>query len=113
LVLAIALAAPTVWDNWLKGQPVTFSFLALALTGWLVARGRDRWAALAALGTLVQPQIGLAVCLSLALWRPRTRLTLLASFVVLLGASLLTLSPLTMLEYVRYVLPLHAVSEAA
>lgn len=113
LVLAIALAAPTVWDNWLKGQPVTFSFFALALAGSLVARGRDRWAALAALGTLLQPQIGLAVCVSLALWRPRTRLTLLAGFAALIGASLIAVSPSILIEYVRDVLPLHAASEAA
>lgn len=113
LLLAIALAAPTVWDNWLKGQPVTFSFLALALAGSLVARGRDRWAALAALGTLVQPQIGLAVCISLALWRPRSRLTLFAGFIALIGASFVTLSPSVLIEYVRDVLPLHAASEAA
>jgi hypothetical protein len=113
LILAVALAAPTVWDNWLKGQPVTFSFLALALAGLLVARGRDRWAALAALGTLVQPQVGLAVCVSLALRRPRTRLSLTAGFAVLIGASVVALSPSILIEYVRDVLPLQARSEAS
>jgi hypothetical protein len=101
LLIVIALAAPTVWDNWLKGQPVPFSFFALTACGLLLARGRERWAAVAALGTLVQPQIGLAVCAALALWRPRTRLTIVARRCAALAvASLVAVSPGTIVEYV-------------
>jgi hypothetical protein len=112
LLIVIALAAPTVWDNWLKGQPVPFAFFALALAGLLLTQGRERWAAVAALGTLVQPQIGVAVCAALFLWRPRARLTLALGFVVLAAASVAAVSPSTIGEYFANVLPLQAQSEA-
>lgn len=112
LLLVVALSAPTVWDNWLKGQPVPISFLAIVLSGYFLTKGRDRSAALAALGSLIQPQIGLAVCASLFLWRPRSRMLLTVSGALLIAVSIAAVSLPTAVEYVSEVLPLHAQSEA-
>jgi hypothetical protein len=111
-LLVIALAAPIVWDNWMKGQPVPFAFLALTSAALLLAGGRDRWAAVAALGTLLQPQFGLAVCGGLFLWRPRARVPLALGAAVLAIACFAAVSPATLVDYARHVLPLQAASEA-
>ncbi len=112
VLIVIALAAPLVWDNWMKGQPVPFAFLALTGAALLLAGGRDRWAAVTALGTLLQPQFGLAVCGALFLWRPRARVPLAIGAVALGIACVAAVSPATLADYVRHVVPLQAGSEA-
>jgi hypothetical protein len=110
LVVAYALA-PIAWIVLLLGQSVILILAALSATAFFLECGRDRCAALCACPMMVDPHLGLPVCLALFLLRPRTRLTLLA------GAALVVIFSLTVVpwslttEYVSQVLPLHAMSE--
>lgn len=111
-VLVIALLAPLAWLNVRLGQVIPLTFLAVVLCGYLLHKGHDRWATIAALGTMLHPQLGLAICASLFVWKPKTRIPLLIGAGVL-GAVALWTFPLPILaEYLLSVLPIHARSEA-
>jgi hypothetical protein len=75
--------------------------------------GRDGAAALCAALTLIDPHLGLPLCVALAVWRPKTRLLLAASLAALAAVSLRSGGLALNVEYVRVVLPLHAMAEAA
>ncbi len=62
---------------------------------------------------MAEPHLGLPVCLSLAIWAPATRVTLVAAAVAFASISLIALGPAANLEYFTSVLPAHALSEAA
>ncbi|MEO6836225.1 MAG: glycosyltransferase 87 family protein [Candidatus Tumulicola sp.] len=95
------------------GEIVPPAIAAICACAYFAWRGRAWAAALAAAAAMIEPHLGLPVCVALALWSPPTRLPLGISFAVLAGASLLTLGPATNLEYFTSVLPAHALSEAA
>jgi hypothetical protein len=110
--LVIAAIAPSAWDNLVKGQPVPFVFLAILVAGYAVRCGRPQLAVIAAAATMLEPHIGLPVCIALFIGEPRTRGTLAATALALGGISVAVLSAPITWEYVRHVLPLHAASEA-
>jgi hypothetical protein len=62
---------------------------------------------------MIEPHLGLPVCVALVVWAPPTRIALGISFGVLAAVSLLAIGPATNLEYFASVLPAHALSEAA
>jgi len=95
------------------GQVAPIAVAAIAVAAWLVREGRDEWAAAAAAVAMIEPHIGLPLCASLFFWRARTRLPLLGFAVLCVVASVLTAGVPISLEYVRGVLPAHAVSEIA
>ena len=66
---------------------------------------------LAALCTLLEPHLGLAVCLGLFVLEARTRLLLIAGGVLLASVSLLAMPFDQVMQYVRVILPAHAASE--
>jgi hypothetical protein len=95
------------------GQTVPVVCAATVAAAFLLARGRERAAALAGALTLFEPHLGVPVCLALFIARPRARLPLAACG---LGFALLSLAVLGVaanLEYFRDVLPAHALSEIA
>ncbi len=95
----------------LLGQPVPIVCAGIVATAFLVSRGHDRAAALAATLAMFEPHLGLPVCFALFIARPRARAILL-----LCGAGLVLISAALLgtdlnVEYLRDVLPAHALSE--
>ena len=93
------------------GQIVPLICAATVTAAFFVARGRDRAAALAASFAMLEPHLGLPVCLALFIARPRARAVLVGcgALCALLSVALLGLD--ANIEYVRDVLPAHALSE--
>jgi len=83
---------------------------AAAYSAW---RGDFRFAALFAGGAMIEPHLGLPVCLALAVWQPAARWPLAIVAAVLSALSLAALGPAVNAEYFAGVLPAHALSEVS
>jgi hypothetical protein len=110
-VVAAALAGCDLYASLVPGQLVPYVVCALAGCGVALARDRPRAAAVCACAMFVEPHLGLPVALALALWVPRTRVTLVAGAIVLAALSLAFLDPARNLEYATAVLPAQAATE--
>ena len=95
------------------GEVVPLALACICTAAYFAWRNRWRTAALFAAGAMIEPHLGLPVCLALAVWAPATRLTLALALGVLAIVSLAVLGPATNFEYFTSVLPAHALSEAA
>jgi len=84
-IVVLAAIASTAWDNLLKGQLVPIVFCAVAVAGWALGRGRRRFGAIAAAATMLEPHIGLPMCVAAFLWVPTTRVVLIISGLALAG----------------------------
>jgi Glycosyltransferase family 87 len=93
------------------GEVVPLSLGCICLAAYFAWQGRDRAAAIAAAGAMIEPHLGLPVCAALAVCRPATRLPLAIGLGALGAISLAALGPATNLEYFASVLPAHALSE--
>jgi hypothetical protein len=111
--LGFALLLGDGYASLALGQIAPLAVAGVALAAWLLADGRDELAACAAGLTLLEPHVGIPVCASLVCWRARTRLPLLLIVVACAAASVAIAGAATSLEYVRDVLPAHALSEVA
>lgn len=105
---AIALGFPAFIIPLVLGQPTLFVLCAIAGCGALLGRQKPRLAALAALGSAIDPHVGLALCFALFVGVPRTRATLVAGSVALAASSAVAFGPAREWEYIAAVLPLHA-----
>jgi hypothetical protein len=94
------------------GEVVPISVACICLSACFAWKGRATAAALAAAGSMIEPHLGLPVCVALACWRPATRLPLAAALLALGALSIATLGVATNVEYFSSVLPAHALSEA-
>jgi hypothetical protein len=108
--VAIALGFPALTVALPFGQLTPLLMLALAACATALHAGRPRLAALAALATALDPHIGLALGIALFVCIARTRLTLLAGAFVLGLLSVALLGPARNIEYLREVLPAHALA---
>lgn len=106
-VLAISLMGISIS----LGQIVPLYFAAACTAALLLKQGKPQWAGAAAALTLVEPHLGLPLCVSLALWERRSRLPLALGAGTLAVLGLATAGLNENLEYFRTVLPLHALSE--
>ncbi len=95
------------------GQVAPVATAGVALAALFLSQGRDRAAALAAAASMIEPHVGLPLALALFIWRPATRLPLLLAGAVCFALSLWMVGVPVALEYVRAVLPAHALSEIA
>ncbi|HET9097870.1 MAG TPA: glycosyltransferase 87 family protein, partial [Candidatus Baltobacteraceae bacterium] len=93
------------------GQIVPLYLAAACGAALLLKEGKPGWAALAATFTLLEPHLGLPLCVSLALWERRSRLPLALGAGTLAVLGLACAGWAENLEYFRTVLPLHALSE--
>jgi hypothetical protein len=87
---AAALAALALADGFVGmflGQVYPFTIALLALTAAALRRERDAAAGLFAALTLVQPQIGVPVCLSLLVWGSARSRVALAAWACVLGVD--------------------------
>lgn len=108
---AVVLLLPAGYVLLAAGQIVPFALLALVYCGVALAYQRDRLAGIAAGITLIEPHLGLPVCVALLLWKPRSRLTLVATVVVLAAAAALMVGIHGVREFVFGVLPAQAAAE--
>jgi hypothetical protein len=111
----LAIAAAVVGTDLIAGasfgQISVLTVLGIALCALALSRGQHVGAALAALLTMLQPQIGVPVVLSLFLWAPRTRLVLFVGVAALVALSYLHLGAKENAEYVQRAIPAFAASE--
>ena len=93
------------------GEIVPVVLAALCLAALAVERGTlgaaVAWCALAT----IEPHVALPALCALALWRPASRIRLLIAGLVLAVLSGALVGPATMWDYVRAVLPAHALAE--
>lgn len=113
LVLICALALSLFGTSLMLGQVVPLVVASLCVAALCAERARWNAAAAAAAVSMIEPHIGVPVCLTLALFAPRTRAVLAAAAAVLGILSIGAMGPHANLEYVRSVLPAHTISEIA
>jgi hypothetical protein len=113
LANAIALGFPAAVVGLPLGQVTPFILLALAGCGVLLASGKPRWAALAALGAMLDPHVGLALVLGLFIGVRAARSVLVAGTFGLAALGLAVSGPLREWEYLRSVIPAHALAGVA
>lgn len=108
-VSAIGLAAAVTGTDLIAGltfgQLSVIAVLGLSLVAMFLTQGFPRAAAIAALLTLVEPQIGIPVVLGLLLWIPRARFILVLGVAFLIALSILHLGPRQNAEYLSRALP--------
>lgn len=95
------------------GEVVPLSLAGICIAAYCAWSGRPKAAAIAAAGSMIEPHLGLPVCVALAWWRPATRLPLTIACALLAMLSLATLGVATNVEYFTSVLPAHALSEVS
>jgi len=93
------------------GEVVPLAVGCTCVAAYAAWSGRWRLAAIFAAGAMIEPHLGLPVCLALAVWAPATRWLLALCFVALGALSFGVLGPSVNLEYFSTVLPAHALSE--
>lgn len=108
--VAVALWLSSVTSIYL-GEIVPFCLCAIAAAALFAQNSRFTAAGIAAAAALVEPHIGIPVCLSVALWLPKSRIALGASVLLLAGVSIAMLGLAQNVQYVASVLPAHALSE--
>ena len=107
--LALLLPAGYVLLN--AGQVVPFALVALVFCGLALARRRDRLAGILAALTMIEPHLGLPVCVAMLLWVPRSRFGLAAALLVLAGVGALLVGLTGSVEFLARVLPAQAAAE--
>jgi hypothetical protein len=107
---AIVLGFPAAVVALQLGQVTPFVLLAMAGAASLLQSGRPRLAALAALGALLDPHVGLALGLGLFVCVPRARLVAFVGTAGLVALGALTAGPLREWGYLRAVIPAHALA---
>ena len=132
-LLLLAIAGSAILLTRMSGYGITFAAAALCLSFGVASLGfgefmplvlfgicaaaygaeKGLWplSAVAAAVCLIEPHIGLPVCVSLFVWRKETRLVLACIGVVLVIISFAALGAAANVEYVTRVLPFHALSE--
>ena len=93
------------------GEVVPIAVGCTCLAAYFAWSGRWRAAAIAAAATMIEPHLGMPVCLALFIFAPATRLTLAACAAALAALGLFVLGPAVNVEYFTSVLPSHALSE--
>lgn len=90
-----------------------FALFAAAACAAMYLASREKWnaCAVAAALSLVEPHLGLPLCLALAFWKPQTRAALALSLCALFAIATATLGAAANLEYATVILPLHALAE--
>ncbi len=107
---AIVLGFPAVVVALQLGQVTPFILLAIAGTASLLQAGRPRTAAVAALAALLEPHVGLALVLGIFVTVRPARGVLTAGALGLFALGIAVSGPQREWEYVRSVLPAHALA---
>lgn len=110
-VATLALLMPAGYVLLNAGQIVPFALVALVLSGVAITRRRARLAGIAAALTIIEPHLGLPVCIAVLLWMPRSRVTMVATLLVLAAAAALLVGVSGVTEFLLRVLPAQAAAE--
>ncbi len=110
-VVLCAMLPTFIGPSLALGQIIPLYAVAASGAILFVAERRYELAAIAAAVSLVEPHLGLPICVSLFLWAPRTRLVLGLTAAALAALSLAFGGTAENVEYFSHVLPLHALSE--
>lgn len=113
LVVTAALILGDGYAAMCLGQIAPVAVAAIALAALLLAGERDELAAVAASFSMLEPHVGLPVCLALFVWCPRARLPLAGAALVCAALCVAVAGLPTTVEYFRDVVPAHALSEVA
>jgi len=111
VLLALPLVAADFLASLVVGQLIPIEIALIAAALWCLRSGRYAGAALAAAGSMLEPNIGLPVCIGLALWEPRSRWPLAISLGAVGALSLVPGGPRLDIEYITRVLPEEALTE--
>lgn len=106
-----ALALTLYYGNLVWGQIPPIVVGALVTSAYALRRTSYLLAGISSVATLLEPNIGVPVCIAVFLWVPRTRLAIAAGAVVLALVSILTLGVAMNVSYFRTILPLQAMSQ--
>ncbi len=93
------------------GEVVPIAVGCTCLAGYFAWQGRWSAAAIASAATMIEPHLGMPVCLALAIFAPACRVPLAFCAAVLAAVGLFVLGPAVNVEYFTSVLPAHALSE--
>ena len=104
--------AGTATQSYFLGQPMPFALLALAATAVLLRNGRFVAASACAVLLSVEPPLALPVLLALFVALPSTRLPIFGFGSLLVLAGIVGLGLPVTIEYVRDVIPAHALANA-
>lgn len=108
----VAIAGLSLWRLSLGfGEIVPFAVAAIALCGLALERKRPIAAGIFAGLAMIQPHVALPLCISLFLFAPRTRVTIVSAAAVLLAIGTLTVGFHAQLGYFTTYLPQQALSE--
>jgi hypothetical protein len=113
VVLGFGFLLGDAYASLALGQIAPIAVAGIAVAAMLLEAGRDELAACAAGVAMLEPHVGLPVCASLFIWRARTRLPLIGVAAVCGVVSVAVAGTATLIEYLREVLPAHALSEIA
>jgi len=116
LPLATLTASVALIDGYAPlclGQVAPLAVAGIALAALMLHEGRERSAAALAALSMIEPHVALPACLALFIFRPRSRSILILSAAALTVLSFAVAGGTTNLEYLRDVLPAHALSEVA
>lgn len=110
LGIACALLLSVLGSSLFIGQLAPIAIAAVCVAGWCVVRQRWIAAGVFAAASLIEPHVGVPLCLSFLVWLPRVRVATAISATVLALLSL-TSGLHANAEYFSAVLPAHALSE--
>jgi hypothetical protein len=95
-----------------EGQLVPLSVALLAGATLALRARRDGLGAVLAAAATIEPHIGLPACVAISIARPRARVVMCATTLVLFALGERVVGLPAMLEYVQHVLPEHIAAEA-
>jgi hypothetical protein len=113
---SVVIAAVAIGDCWVSlvtGQMVPVIVAGIALCALLLERKQPAWAAVAAAATMLEPHVGLAVCLGIFVLVPRTRVALLGCAAALAFLSVAATGVAGNVEYFARALPAQVAAEVA
>lgn len=110
-IAGMAFAGSLVLPSFAFGEMFAFFAAAACLAMFFAQRAQWTCAGIAGAATLVEPHLGLPVCVCLAVWQPSTRAAMSVCVAVLCAVSIGALGLRENTEYLLNVLPLHALAE--
>jgi len=113
LLALLCLAMVDGFMNLSFGELPPLVVAALVASAAFGASRRFAGAAICAAVATIEPHVGIPACLSMLLWWPKTRRSLVACGCVLAIVSIAAIGVSANLEYFRTLLPLHAAAEIA
>jgi hypothetical protein len=112
LAVFAAFALPLYYINGEWGQLTPIAVCVLAIAAYALRREAFGVAGLACVAALIEPHLGVPVCLAVFLWAPRTRIAIAAGAALLAIVSIATLGIAANIAFFQAVLPLQVAAEA-